>query len=78
MTEGATGRRINGRRNVPLDGLMFAIYGGIGNGNGGNQSLGVSVTRVVIEFIGWGQFHNLAKVHDGNAVGNVFNYRKIM
>jgi len=51
---------------------------GIGYGNGLQERLGVGMAGVGKEFLGGGQFHQPAQVHDRNAVADVADHRKIV
>ena len=45
---------------------------------GGDEGLGVGVTRIGVNFIRRGHLDDFAEIHHRNAVGNMLNHGKIM
>ena len=69
----ATLGRIQGTGHFPFQDDVFAAFfdKGIGDRDGGKQSSGVGVERIIIERLGVGHFHHSSQIHDGYPVAHM-------
>ncbi len=47
---------------------------GLRRGNGGKKGARIGMGRIAIEFIGFGNLHNFAKIHNRDPVGDILNH----
>ena len=73
MAEGTAGGRVDGAGDVSGEADALFGGGGIGLGDGGDEGLGVGVAGGAVEFFGGAHFDDLAEIHDGEAVADVFD-----
>ena len=78
MAKSATWWRIDRGRNISFYGFALVLDGGIWNGNGRQQSFGVSVLWVSMEFVSGGHLDDFAQIHHGDAIGDVFHDGQIV
>ena len=80
VLKSAARRRVKGVRSLARmnDSFAGSLDFGIGHRHGGKQGLRVRVSRLLIEFIASGDFHQDTGVHDGDTVGDVPYHGKIM
>jgi len=80
VLETATRQRVQRTRSLARMNNPFAgsLDFGIRHGNGRKQRLGVRVSRLFVEIIAAGDFHEYTGVHNGDAVGDVPHHRKIV
>ena len=78
--EPASGRRVDGAGNIALDAALFFLscQTGISDGDTAQQSLGVRVQRMGIDFVCLAQLHHLSQIHDTHIVRHVAHHGKIM
>ena len=78
--ETAAAGRVQGAGHVALqhDALGRARRFGVRHRNGGDQAAGVGVDAVGDELKAVGQFHQLAQVHDADAVGDMLDHAQVM
>ena len=78
--ERAAGGRVDGGRRVAgeHDALAGALDVGIGRGNSAHQGARVGMLRALDDVGGGAELDDLAEIHDGDAIGDVFHDRKIM
>ena len=76
--EQAARRRVHGARDVALEQRAFAHDGRIGQRHGGQQGARVGMARIAEELVGRRRLHDLAEVHYGDAIGDVFHNREIV
>src|SRR5215204_1960600 len=68
------GRYVAGEDHAPP--LAFLV--GVGDGDSGEQRGGVGVARLVVERASVGELHDLAEVHNGDAVGDVLYHGEVV
>ena len=78
MSKGTTGGRINGGRNITLDGDLFSSETWVGIRYGGNQGLCVGMPWITVNLVGSGQFDDLAKIHDSNSVLDMSDHCQVV
>lgn len=73
-------RRVDGTRHIANEDNTLALVfnRGVGDGDGREQGFGVWMQGVGVKRIAIRQFDDLAKVHNGNTVGNVPHDGKVM
>src|SRR5215217_3666192 len=78
--EPATRRGVHRRRHVAFQDHAFALQldVGVGDGDRGEQSLGVWVQRVAVELIAGRHLYHHAEVHNPHAVGDVLDHREVV
>ena len=78
--EAAAGRRVQGAGHVALqhDALGLACREGVCHRDGRDQAAGVGVDAVGDQLVAVGQLHQLAQVHDADAVGDVLDHAQVM
>ena len=71
-------RRIDGTGYVALKDNPLSFDRGVGDWNGREQGLGIWVCRPCIERLLWSHLYELAQVHNGNAIADVFDNRQVV
>ena len=74
--EAAAGRRVQGAGHIALqhDTLGLTCRDGVCHRDGRDQAAGVGVDAVGDQLVAVGQLHQLAQVHDADAVGDVLDH----
>ena len=70
--EGAALGWVDGGGDVALEEDAAGLFFRVGAGDGGEEGLGVGVDGVVDDLVGGSELDDLAEVHDGDAVADVF------
>ena len=78
LEEAALVRHIDGRSDLALDGDALLLYAQLGNGDGGQQRLGIGVQGIGKQLLGGRFFHDLAQVHDGDIIGEVVDHSQVV
>src|SRR5215211_2400555 len=78
--ESATRRGVHGRRHVAFQDHAFALEldVGVGDGDRGEQGLGVWVQRVAVELLAGRHLYHCAEVHNPHTVGDVLDHREVV
>ena len=78
--ERTTARHVEGRRYIALqnDALVGLCLDGVRHADRRQQGIGVGVDGVRVEFIGVGDLHDAAEVHDRDAVRNVVDHQQVV
>ena len=75
----AAGRRVDGAGDVALeDQPALLARAGLGAGHRGQKRLGIGMPGGQVEVPVRGQFHQLAQIHHGNAVGDVLHHGQVV
>ena len=79
-TERAAFRRVYGRRHISGEdhALVFALLLRIGDGDGGEERGGVGMARLAVESVSVGDLYDLAEVHHGDPVRDVFDHGEVV
>ena len=77
VTEGATLINIKHKRRLPANDTQ-SVYLFVDIRNGGEQGLGVGMTRIGHDLVGVAGLHDLAGIHDGDAVAEPANDAEIV
>ena len=78
MTKGAARRGIVGRRDVAFEENFFALHLGIGDGDGGEECLGVGVFGTPVDRFRIGELDDFTEIHDGDAVADVLHHGEVV
>ena len=78
--ETAAARRVQRAGHIALQHNAVALAGrhGVSHRNGRDQAAGVGVDAVGDQLVAVGQLHQLAQVHDADAVGDVLDHAQVM
>ena len=78
--ETTAARRIDRRRRIALqnDALSRALHIRVRNRHGRKQRLRIGVVRLCVEGLPVRDLHHVAKVHNGDAIGDVLNDGKVV
>ena len=76
----AAGLHVDGARHVAFqfDLHALALLVGIGDGDGRKEGFRVGVQRIAVEVFRGADFHELAQIHNRDAVGNVAHHGKVV
>ena len=69
--ERAAGRHVDRRRYLTSQGGSLGRDRGIGHRNIGQQGAGIGVLGILVDAIDRADLHDLAEVHDGNALAQI-------
>jgi len=70
--------RIHRARNIAFKNHTFFFLTRIGNRHGGEQGLCIGVLGFLVNLVAFGDFDDLAQVHDRDAVTDMLNYPEVM
>src|SRR5688500_310020 len=76
--ERAAWRRVDGRGKIAGKNDALLPGRGIEGWNGGNQCLGIGMSRFTEDLAGGATFDNFAKVHHENSFADVFDHGQVM
>jgi len=76
--EAAARRRIDGAGHIAFEDDALLSPAGIDGGHRGKQRLGIGMKWVAVECFAGAAFHDLAQIHHGHAVRDVFDHREIV
>ena len=76
--EAAAPGRVDGTGDVSAEDQAGGFVCRVRGGDARQQGVSVGVAGVIEELRCWGQFHNLAQIHDGGAMADVLDHQEVV